>query len=129
MLGPVIVGVVIVLIATVLAARAARADSSRKTREAVDVARGEAAALVKAAELQAAARKTHLATQARTGALGMRTAQDQAIARGEASVERRAAAVARGEAELAERLDLLDQREEQLDADQREVQSRRDRAS
>src|SRR5206468_23947 len=48
--------------------------------------------------------------------------------RAEASAERRADAVARAEADLRAQLDQLDQRDDALATDQREVQARRDRA-
>ncbi|MBS1123845.1 MAG: metal dependent phosphohydrolase, partial [Deltaproteobacteria bacterium] len=124
-----VAGLVVAGLTAILAARASREESLRKTREAIDIARGESAAAVKAAELEAAARKKSLETAARTEALEIRTAGDEALARAEAAAERRAEALARIQAEVAGSQDALDQREEHLAADQREVQSRRDRAT
>ncbi len=122
-------GIVIAVLTAVMAARAGRAEALRKTSEAIDIARGEASAEVKAAELEAGARKKSLETAARSEALAIRVAGDEAIAREEAAAERRADALRRVEATLATQQDVLDQREDQLAADQREVQSRRDRAT
>jgi ribonuclease Y len=122
-------GLVVAVLTAILAARASRAEASRKAREVIQIARGEAAAAVTAAELEAAAHRTALETAARSEALAIRTAGDEALAREESSAERRAEAIARNEAETATQQDLLDQREEQLAGDQREVQSRRDRAN
>ena len=129
MLLAVVAGLVIAGFTAVLATRAGRAEAARKANEAIDVARGEAAAAVKAAALEAAARTKALETAARTEALEIRTAGDEALARDEANAQRRAEQVTRAEADLAARQDVLEQREEQLETDQREVQSRRDRAT
>ncbi len=124
-----VAAVVIAVIAAVLAMRAGAAEASREARRAVDEARGEATALIKAAELEAAAHRRAMETAARTEALEVRTRADEALAVDEAKVERRAEIVQRARAELAASDDVLDQREAQLDAEQREVQSRRDRAN
>jgi ribonuclease Y len=129
MLVAVLAGLGVAVLTAIFAARAGRAEASRNARAAIDVARGEAAAALKAAELEGAARKTALETAARTEALEARTAGDEKLSREEANAERRADAIARLEAELASREDAVDQREEQIEADQREVQSRRDRAN
>lgn len=128
MLLAVLAGLVIAVIAAVLASRAAAAEASRAARQVVDQARGEAAAAVKAAELEAAAAAKAIETAARTEALEARTAADDALAKDEASIERRAEALLRVESELAAREDAIAQQEEQIDQVSREVQSRRDRA-
>jgi ribonucrease Y len=125
----VVAGIVVAVIVAILAARAGRAEAARKANAAIELARAEVASELKAAELAAAARRTALETEARSEALEIRTRGDEAMARDEATAERRAAALAHTEADLATRLDGLDQREDQLAADQKEVQSRRDRAS
>ncbi len=121
--------VIVAVLTAVMAMRASRAEALREVGAAIDIARGESAAAIKAAELEAAARRKSLETAARTEALDIRVAGDEAIAREEAAAERRAEAIARAQSELAGQHDVLDQREEQLAADQREVQSRRDRAT
>ncbi|MEO8706561.1 MAG: hypothetical protein ABI867_41430, partial [Kofleriaceae bacterium] len=129
MLLAVVAGVVVAVFAAVVAARTARMEAMRAASAAIDIARGEVAAEIKAAELAAAARKISLETQARSEALEIRAQGDEAVAREEATVERRAEALARAESNLAARLDALDQRHDQVEADQKEVQARRDRAS
>jgi ribonuclease Y len=125
----VVAGLVIAVVAAVLAMRAGAAEASREAGRAIDEARADAAAQVKAAELEAAAHRRAMETAARTEALEIRTRADETIAAEEAKVERRAEAVQRAEAELAASDDALEQREAQIDAEQREVQSRRDRAN
>ena len=125
----VIAGVVVAVLAAIVAARAGRAEASRHAREAIDVARGECAAAVKAAELEAAAEKTAMETAARAEARAGRTAGDEKLAREEAAVERRADAIKRAEAELDAQRDAIDQREDALDTDHKELQSTRDRAT
>jgi ribonucrease Y len=129
MLVAVLAGLVVAVLAAIVATRAGRAEASRRAREIVDIARGEAAAEVKAAELEAAAHRTALETAARAEALAAQTAADEVLAREEAQVARRAEAVARAEAALAEQRDVLEQHEDQLAADQRELQTRKDRAA
>jgi hypothetical protein len=67
-------------------------------------------------------------TAARAEVLEARTAADDVIARAEALVDRRGDALARIESELGVLADTIEQRDAQLTATQREVQSRRDRA-
>jgi ribonuclease Y len=128
MLVAVVAGFAVAVIAAVLAMRAQAAEAARQVRRVVDEARTETAAETLAARLSAAAERTAAETAARAEALEIRTAADEAIARDEAAVERRAEQLARRQAELAAQEDALDQQEEQLAAAQREVQSRRDRA-
>jgi ribonucrease Y len=122
-------GLAVAVIVAVVAARAARQEASRVARELVGTATGEAAALVKAAQLEAAARRTALETEARTIALAERTAGDEAIATREQAVDVRADKLAKAGADAAAQHDAIDQREEQVGADQRDIQSRRDRAN
>jgi ribonuclease Y len=125
----VVAGVLIAVVTAILAMRAAAAEASKQARKVLDEARGEVAAQVKAAELEAAAQRRALETAARTEALEIRTRDDEELAAKEAAVERRASAVARLESTLGGTEDTLEQREAALDAVQKEVQSRRDRAT
>lgn len=128
MILAIVAGLAVAVLTAVLAARAGRAEASRKARAAIDIARGESAAAVKAAELEAAAATTAAETAARTEALAARTAGDDALAAQEAAAEQRADRLARAEADLAAQEDTIDAREAQMAADHKEVQSRRDRA-
>jgi ribonucrease Y len=123
-----VTGLVVAVIAALIAMRAAAAEAARQTRRVVDEAKAEAAAATVAARLSAEAERRAAETAARAEALEVRTRVDEALAREEAAVERRAEQLARREAELAAREDALEQQEEQLAAAQRDVQSRRDRA-
>ncbi|MDQ3366884.1 MAG: Rnase Y domain-containing protein [Myxococcota bacterium] len=129
MIVAIVAGLLVAVLTAFLAARAAAAEASRVARAVVDKARGEVAATRKAAELEAAAQRKQLETEARTEALQIRNAGDEAIAREEAAVERRAETLARREAELGTREDAIAQQAEQYDQVDRELQSRRDRAT
>lgn len=129
MLVALVAGLSIAVVTAVLAMRAAAAEGSKRARRAVEDARGEAAALVKAAELEAAAARRAIETAARTEALEARTQADDALTSDEAAVDRREAALARAQAKLAASEDAIEQREAALDGVQRDVQARRDRAS
>lgn len=128
MLTAVLAGLAIAVVTAILAARAAAAEAARTARRAIDEARAESAALVKAARLEAAAHERVMETAARAEVLEARTAADDVIARAEAIVDRRGEALARIESELGVLADTIEQRDAQLTATQREVQSRRDRA-
>ncbi|MGN6111277.1 MAG: Rnase Y domain-containing protein [Kofleriaceae bacterium] len=129
MIVAVVAGLVVAVLAAVLAARAAAAEAARAARRVVDEARTEAAASTRAAELEAAAAQKAIETAARAEALEIRGEADEALARGEGAMERRAEAIARAQADLAAREDVIAQQEDQLAAVQRDLQSRRDRAS
>ena len=128
MLVAILAGLAIAVIAAVVAARAAKDEASRQARQTVATARGEAAAAIKAAELEAAATRTALETAARSEALAARTSGDAALAKREQQIDRREDELARAQAEVASQHDTIDQRFDAIDADQREIQSRRDRA-
>jgi len=129
MLLAIVAGLAIAVTTAIVAARAARLESTRKAREIVAVATGEAAANVEAARLEAGARTTAIETEARSEALAARTAGDEALAGRERAVDGRADRLAGLETEVGELHDTVEQRDSQLAAEQREVQSRRDRAS
>ncbi|HET9483309.1 MAG TPA: Rnase Y domain-containing protein [Xanthomonadales bacterium] len=125
----ILAGLVIAAIAAVLAMRAAAAEASREARRVVDHARGEAAAAVKAAELEGAAIRKAAEAAAREESLAVRTRADEELARSETTVLARMEAASTRETELAVQDDAIAQQEAQIDALNREVQSRRDRAS
>jgi len=129
MLVAVVAGVLIAVVTAVLAARAAAAEASRTARKVVAEARGEIAAQVKAAELEAATQRRALETAARAEALAIRVRGDEELAAQEAALQRRADEVSRREANLGATDDALEQREAALEAVQKDVQSRRDRAT
>jgi ribonuclease Y len=125
-----VLGGLVALIATaVIAARAAAAEAGRESQRALDDARVEAAALTKAANLEAAAAKQALETAARTEAFEQSSQADEALAAQEAKLDRREHAVADKQAEVDRLWDAVDQREAALDQIHRDVQSRRDRAN
>ncbi len=125
----IVAGLAIAVIAAVLAMRAAAAEASREARRVVDQARGEAAAEVKAAELEAAAIRGTIEAEAREEAFAARSQADETLAKQETAALARAEAVAAREAEVAQLDDAIAQQADGLDQLQREVQSRRDRAS
>ena len=119
----------VALIATaVIAARAARADAERTTRQAVDQAKLEAAAHVKAGALEAAAARQAIETAARTEALEASAAADDTLAAAEARVQAREDALDAGHDELRRELDAIDQRYAQLDGIYKDLNRVRDRA-
>lgn len=124
-----VAGLLIAVVAAVISARVAKQEASQRAGEAVAKARAEAAAAVKAAELEAATTKTALETAARTEALNARTAGDEALAKREQAVDQREDKLARLQTEVAAKLDAVDQGFDTLDAEQRDIQSRRDRAT
>ena len=128
MVFAVVAGLVALVATTWLAMRVARVESLRKASTAIDDARVQKVAEVKAAELAAAARKTAIETAARAEALDAETRVDEEIAGYDARVQKREDALAQEQAELARDGDTLDQREAQLVQIQRDVQSRHDRA-
>ncbi|HEY4238177.1 MAG TPA: HDIG domain-containing protein [Kofleriaceae bacterium] len=129
MLLALIAGLAVAAIAAGLAARAGKAEAERSARVAVDEARADVAARTKTAQLSAAASVTAAATAARAEALAARTAADERLARDEAAAGRRADELARAEADAAAADDALHAREQAIETTNREVQSRRDRAS
>jgi len=124
----VLAGLVIAVVTALIAKRTAAAEAARAARRAIDEAAAESAALVKASRLEAAAHERAMETQARAEVLEARAAADEALARAEALADRRAEALARTQDELDALDDALEQRDAQVTATQREVQSRRDRA-
>jgi len=129
MLVAVSVGLTIAIIVAVVAMRAAKQEASHHARELVATAKGEAAAAIKTAELEAAAKRTALETEARSEALAARTEGDETLAKREQTADRREEALSRVQADVLAQHDTIDQRAEQIEVDQRDVQSRRDRAS
>ena len=125
----VVAGLVIAVVTAVLAMRAGAAEASKQGRRAIDEARAEAAAQVKAAQLEAATSVRELETAARTLALEARTRADDALAAEEARVARREDGLAARDRAVATSDDALEQREAALDVTHKDVQSRRDRAS
>jgi ribonucrease Y len=128
MLIAVLAGLVIAVVTAVLAKRAAVAEVARAARRAIDDAQAEAAALVKAARLEAAAHERAMETAARTAVLEARAAAEDGLAQAEVLADRRADALGRAKDELGALDDSLEQRDAQVTVTQREVQSRRDRA-
>ena len=125
-----VVAAVAALIATAwIAARAAAAETRRVAGRALDEAKREAAALTRAAQLEAAAQLQTLETAARNQALDASTAADAELAATEAKIARREDALHATRAELAQLAEGIDQREAALDLIHRELQSRRDRAN
>ncbi|MDQ3340723.1 MAG: HDIG domain-containing protein [Myxococcota bacterium] len=129
MLIAIVAGLVIAVMTAVLAMRAAAAEASRESRRAVDQARGEAAAAVKAAELEGAALRKAAEASAREEALAQRALVDDELAKREAAVLARTDAMAAQVSELAAQEEALVQQQDQFDEVQRDIQSRRDRAS
>ncbi len=123
------VGLVALIAAGVLAARTAAADAARIRDRALIDARVEAAALTKAAKLEAAATTQASDTAARVNALEQQAAADHQLAETEATIQAREDALSAREAELAMLRDTVEHREASLDQIHQEVQSRRDRAS
>jgi ribonucrease Y len=128
MLIAVLAGLVIAVATAIVAARATAAEAARIARRAIDEAQADAATKIAAARLEAAAHGRARETAARAEALEARAAADDAIARAEALIEQRDATLARAQGELGTLDDALEQRDVQVNATQREVQSRRDRA-
>jgi ribonuclease Y len=128
MLIAVVAGLVALIATAAIAARAAAADAHRHLRRAVDEAQVEAAALTKAAELEAGAHKQAMETTARTEALEQHAAADEALSAREAKLQAREDALDARRGEVDALYDAIDQREAQLDQIHRDMQSRRDRA-
>jgi ribonuclease Y len=124
-----VAGLVALVVTTVLAARAAAAETRRAASRAVDEARALAVAEIKAAELASAAHKKELETAARTEALDASAAADGELADAEARAQRREDALREREVGVDQLVDATDAREAQLDAIHRELQSKRDRAN
>ncbi|HET7502219.1 MAG TPA: Rnase Y domain-containing protein [Kofleriaceae bacterium] len=124
----VLAGLAIAVVTAVLARRATAAELARAARRAIDQAQAESAALVEAARLEAAAHERAMETAARAEVLEARAAADEALARAAADADRRADALTRVRDELDALEDTLEQRDAQVTATQREMQSRRDRA-
>jgi ribonuclease Y len=128
MVFAVIAGLVALIATAVIAARAARIDADRATRRAIDEAKLEATAHVKAATLEAGAERQAIENAARAEALEASAAADDTLARDEARVDKREDALDRANAELRQTVDALDQRSAQLDTVYKDLNSRRDRA-
>jgi ribonucrease Y len=129
MLLAVVAGIVALVATTVLAARAAAAETRRTANRAVEEAKALAIAETKAAELAAAAHKKELETAARAEALEASQAADAEVADAEARAQRREDALREREMAIDQLVDATEAREAQLDAIHRELQSKRDRAS
>jgi ribonuclease Y len=128
MIAAVVAGLAVLIVAAAIAARAAANEARRIATRAVDEARAQAAAEIKAARLEAAALKQALDTAARTEALDASAHADEEIAAVEARSEAREAALQTKQAELETFEDGVEQREAQLAQIQRDSQSRYDRA-
>ncbi len=128
MVVAVLAGLAVLVIAALIAARAAANEARRLANHAVDEARGQQIAERKAAELAARAHVQALDTAARSEALDARTRADDEIAAAEARSQEREQALARARDELEQLEDGLAQREGQLDQIHKDVQSRFDRA-
>lgn len=122
-----IAAVVAAIFASAIVARGRRA--SRAATSVVEVARAEAAAQVAAATMEAAAERTRQDTAHRTEILATRTAAAAELRRVEADLENRQQGLQRVDTEIEAQLETLEQRSATLETEQREVQSRRDRAS
>ncbi|MCX5741884.1 MAG: hypothetical protein NT062_05210 [Proteobacteria bacterium] len=129
MIAALAAGLVIAAIAAMLAYRAAATEATRQATEILDTARAEATAEVTAARLAAATEVQSLETAARTTALEVRVAGDDAIAQEEAAIATREQKLETIAATLATRHDALDGRADQLDAVTKDVQARKDRAT
>ncbi|MDB4957598.1 MAG: metal dependent phosphohydrolase [Myxococcales bacterium] len=128
MLLAVVAGVAALIVAALIAARASAAEAKRVANREVDEAKLAAAALVKTAELEAAAQRQAIETAARNEALEVIARADEALATDETSAQNREDALHARTGELSQLEDALEQREQQLDQIHRELQSRRDRA-
>lgn len=124
----VIAGIVALVVTAIIAARASRAELLRTASTAIDDARVQAAAEVKAAELGAAAQKKALETAARAEALEAIAKADESLAVEEARLAQREQALAAKRAAAEQVIDAVDHREEALASVQREVQQKLDRA-
>jgi ribonuclease Y len=129
MLLPLAAGLVVAIAAAVAVARVARQAAAQEAGRAVAQARADALAARRAGELEAAALRRAAETAARAEVLEARAASDRELDARAAEADRRAEAVARGGAELDEQRDALEQRAAALEEIQREVGSRRDRAT
>ena len=129
MIVAVVAAVVIAVITALMAMRAAAAEASKQARAAIDAARAEAAALVKAAQLETSTAIREAETAARAAALDAQVRADEQLAAEEARVAKREAALAAKEREATAMEDAIEQREAALDVTHKDVQSRRDRAS
>lgn len=101
----------------------------RAATAVVEQARSEAAASVATASLEAAAERVRHETARRSAALEARAAANDELRAKEAALDARQLELARAEAELEAELEALEQRASTVEAEQREVQSRRDRAT
>jgi ribonuclease Y len=129
MVVAVVAALAIAVITALLAMRAGAAEASKVARQAIDAARADAAAQLKAAKLEVSAAVREQETAARTTALEQRTRADEAIAADEQRVSAREDALGKKLTDATVIEDTVEQREAALDNTQREVQSRRDRAS
>jgi ribonuclease Y len=121
-------GLAALVVAAALAMRAARLETARRSGRALAQAKGEAAALVKTAEFEAAAHRRRLETEARAEALEAQATADEVLAAAEVLAQAREDALTEAHAELARQHDLLDARDDHLDEVHRDLSARRDRA-
>jgi ribonucrease Y len=124
----IVAGLAVLLVAALIAARAAAGEARRKASHAVDEARMQTAAEIKAAELAAAASKQALDTAARAEVLDAIAKADDELAETEARAAKREEALASKRAELEQFEDALEQRQAALDQIHQDVQARFDRA-
>ncbi len=124
----VIAGIVALVATAVIAARAARAEQLRTASSAIDDARIQAAAEIKAAQLEAAAQKKSLETAARAEALEAIAKAEEELTADEARVTRREQALSDKRAAADQIIDAVEQREAVIESVQRETQSKFDRA-
>lgn len=128
MLVAVLAGLAVLIVAAVIAGRAAAADARRQASRAVDDARAQVAAERKAAELAAAASIKAAETAARAEALDAIAKADDELADAEAQAQRREDELAQKQSELDHLEDGLAQRQAALDQIHKDTQSRFDRA-
>jgi ribonuclease Y len=128
MLAAVLAGLAVLAVTAFIAARAAAAEARRQANHAVDEARVQKAAEIKAAELAAKASRQAMETAARQEALDAIAKADDELADAESRAATRESQIAARESELQQLEDALEQREAALAQIQKDIQSRWDRA-
>ncbi|HSD90482.1 MAG TPA: HDIG domain-containing protein [Kofleriaceae bacterium] len=128
MLVAVIAGIVALVAAALIAGRAARAEAIRKVSSAIDDAKIQSAAVIKAAKLEAAAQTRALETAARAEVLEAIAKADEQLAEDETRTQGREDALLERRDEVDQFADAIEQREAQLAQIQKDVQSKFDRA-
>jgi ribonuclease Y len=116
------------LVALATAFAAGRARAQREARSIKTSAAAERDALVESARLEAAAARTAADREAREESIAARETAMSDLERSSAAALAREAAAASARAAVDAQLDALAQREEVLDADERDRRSRQDRA-